>query len=93
MNIGREKGLYAVTVPVELDSGASTTITFTFAGLLARGDGDYRLHVRRQPAVVPDEVAVTVSTTPGWSPDTAAIDPAALDGDRDVTVDARFERG
>ena len=31
-------------------------------------DGDYRLHVRRQPAVVPDEVAVTVRTTPGWSP-------------------------
>ena len=57
MNIGREKGLYAVTVPVELDSGASTTITFTFAGFLARTDGDYRLQVRRQPAVVPDEVA------------------------------------
>ncbi len=91
VNIGREKGLYAVTVSVELDSGASTTIEFAFAGLLRPTDGDYRLHVRRQPAVVPDEVAVTVHGVEGWVPTTEEIDPATLEGDRDANVSVRFE--
>jgi hypothetical protein len=92
LNIGREKGLYAVTVPVELDSGASTTIEFTFAGFVQPTDGDYRLHVRRQPAVVPDEVSVTVHSAPGWVPPSANIGAETFEGDRAVTVEIRFER-
>jgi UDP-N-acetylmuramyl pentapeptide phosphotransferase/UDP-N-acetylglucosamine-1-phosphate transferase len=92
VNIAREKGLYAVTVSMELDSGASQTVELTFAGLLSPTDGDYRLHVRRQPAVVPDEVDVTVHGAPGWEPATQVIDPATLEGDRDATVNVRFER-
>ena len=80
VNVGREKGLYAITVSVDLDSGTSETVEFTVAGLLTPTDGDYRLHVRRQPAVVPDEVAVTVHGGRGWEPTTEEIDPATLDG-------------
>jgi hypothetical protein len=92
VNVSREKGLYAVTVPVELDSGASTTIEFAFAGFVRPTDGNYRLHVRRQPAVVPDEVSVTVHGAPGWAPPTTIIGATELDGDRAATVDVRVER-
>jgi len=92
VNIGREKGLYAVTVLVELPPQAQATVRFELAGTLPPSSGSYHLQVGRQPAVAPDAVRVTMVGGPGWVLSDPADSVRDLPAETDVTFETRLER-
>jgi hypothetical protein len=89
VNIAEEKGLFAVTVLVELPPRTSTTFTFSFEGSLPPSTGSYSLDVGRQPAIVGDRVEVALRGADGWS---STGGRETLDGEADTAFTARLKR-
>ncbi|MCU1488495.1 MAG: hypothetical protein JWN67_5241 [Actinomycetia bacterium] len=56
-----EGGLNVFDQFVTLQPGGSATVTFTLEGRLPIGGGAYRIDLRRQPTVAPDDVVVRVN--------------------------------
>lgn len=92
-NIGREQGLYAVTVPVEVAAGGSTTVVVAFEGVLLPSAGTYRLEVGHQPSVTPDQVGIAVRGAPGWVVSSAGGGRSSSREDGVTTFGADLSRG
>ncbi len=92
VNLGRENGLYAVTVLLEIPSGASATVEVRFEGTLWPTDGTYHLRVGRQPAVVPDQVDVALEGAPGWVVTAPGGGTATLAEETETAFTGRLKR-
>ena len=94
VSLGRERGLNAVTVFLEIPPGhQSATVVVTYRGTLDPTSGAYSLTMGRQPAAAPDVLEAQVIGAVGWRlpGDEAAQIIADEDGDQGV-LDVTFTR-
>ena len=67
VSLSRERGLYAVTVFLEIPPGArSATVVVSYRGALEPTDGRYSLTMGRQPAPFADSLEAQVIGAAGW---------------------------
>lgn len=74
VNIDLENGLWSVTALVRIPPGGTAQLQVQLAGAQESLD-EYRLVVGRQPAVVPDDLQINLTTPRGWR-----VDPTTLTG-------------
>jgi len=92
VNLGREQGLNAVTVVLEIPSGESATVVFTYRGVLPPTNGAYSLTLAHQTSVNADHIVVHVTGAPGWRLPGGGTADLETDADGAAHLDVAFRR-